>query len=236
MPMSDYKRRLREKVGSTLLLTPGALALIFDDRRRLLLQQRPNGRWCLPGGEIDPGESPADALVREVWEEMGVTVEPVRVAGVFGGPAWHVTYDNGDEDTALDLVFESRITSGTITPDGIEVVDTAFFGAEEIAGLDLSRSDRLILAQAFHSGEAAYFAPPTWTPPADGIRHNGISPYLRGLREQLGNAQIMVAGAGAAVVDERGDVLLQRRGDNDRWGLVGGGIDPDESPANAVVR
>ena len=56
-------------------------------RRGVSLLQRRNddGSWSLPAGAIDPGEGPAQAVVREAYEETGLHVVPEKVAGVFGG-------------------------------------------------------------------------------------------------------------------------------------------------------
>src|SRR5262249_30102470 len=98
MPISEYLRNLRSKVGPTLLLVPSVTGLVFDDDGRVLLVRHSNGGvWVAPGGAIDPGETPQDALVREVWEETGLRVMPKRMCGVFGGPEFHVQYANGDE-------------------------------------------------------------------------------------------------------------------------------------------
>lgn len=59
---------------------------LFDERGRLLLvQQAETGYWSTPGGAVELGETPADAAVREAWEETGLLVEPVALIGVFGG-------------------------------------------------------------------------------------------------------------------------------------------------------
>ncbi len=65
--------RFGERIRKEGVLRPGASALIFDEAREgvLLTRREDNGRWCLPGGGMDPGESAAEACVREVLEEMG---------------------------------------------------------------------------------------------------------------------------------------------------------------------
>jgi len=60
-------------------------AIVLDPAGRLLLVQRANepgaGRWSLPGGRVEPGETDQDAVVREVAEETGLQVRTTRLAG-----------------------------------------------------------------------------------------------------------------------------------------------------------
>src|SRR6185369_5250661 len=67
--------------GTALRSQAGAYALIRDAEDRLLLVRAANGRFYLPGGRIEPGETPEEALVREVEEECGLRV---RVAAPLG--------------------------------------------------------------------------------------------------------------------------------------------------------
>lgn len=67
MPISEYLRGLREKVGRDLLLVPSVTGLVFDGEGRVLLIRHSNGGvWLAPGGAVDPGEAPQDAIVREM--------------------------------------------------------------------------------------------------------------------------------------------------------------------------
>ena len=59
--MSEYVRRLREKVGQDLLFWPAVACLVWGEHDRLLLVRHVEGRWTLPAGAIDPGETPVEA-------------------------------------------------------------------------------------------------------------------------------------------------------------------------------
>lgn len=115
MPASDYILALRARIGHDLLLNPGVAALIPDDHGRILLQRRSDdGTWSLPAGAVDPGEAPAEALVREVWEETGLKVVPVALAGVFSGPEFMHVYPNGDKLCIFNVVFLCRVVGGAL--------------------------------------------------------------------------------------------------------------------------
>ncbi|MDJ0868012.1 MAG: NUDIX domain-containing protein [Myxococcota bacterium] len=165
MGISDHIRRLRERVGHELLELPSATALIFDERGRVLLVHHADtGRWTTPGGAIEPLETPADAVVREAWEETGLRVEPVRVLGVYGGPEFVVRYSNGDETSYLNVVFECRVTGGEARPDGEETLALRWVGPDELDGLGVSDGVRIVLRDAFSDRTRTHFAAPRWSP------------------------------------------------------------------------
>jgi 8-oxo-dGTP pyrophosphatase MutT (NUDIX family) len=74
------------------------------DGRVLVIQRRDNGRWEPPGGILEADESILDGLCREVLEETGLTVEPVRLTGVYKNMARGI----------VALVFLARQTGGTV--------------------------------------------------------------------------------------------------------------------------
>jgi 8-oxo-dGTP pyrophosphatase MutT (NUDIX family) len=163
---SDYLRDLRRKVGNELLLVPSVTAIVFDARRRVLLVRfTEDGSWGAPGGSIDPNEAPADAAVREMWEETGLLVEPVRLLGVYGGPGFRVAYANGDTVSYVMLVFECRPYRGELRPDRVEIREVAYFSRPEIDALALRPWARIVLPQAFATGDQADFESATWQPP-----------------------------------------------------------------------
>jgi 8-oxo-dGTP pyrophosphatase MutT (NUDIX family) len=166
MPISPYMAGLRAKIGHDLLTATAASVSVFDqDGRILLVQLADTESWAVPGGAIDPNELPADAAVRECWEETGLLVEPIRLLGVFGGPDFLIEYPNGDVTYYTTIAFEARRISGLCKADGSETLDVRYFTKGECARLAMAPPQRIILARAFSSTSAAYFAPSTWAPP-----------------------------------------------------------------------
>lgn len=136
MALSPYYRRLRAKVGSDLLLMPAVAAVVHDEDGRVLVQRRHDGSWSLPAGAVEPGEQPAQALAREVFEETGLRVRPERLLGVFGGqPGFRSTYPNGHRVEYFVALFECRQMSGTLRPVDGESESLHYFPAEEVPAL-----------------------------------------------------------------------------------------------------
>ncbi|MFC4149790.1 NUDIX domain-containing protein [Micromonospora mangrovi] len=134
MALSPYIARMRARIGPELLLLPGVSGIVRDDAGRLLLVRRSdNGRWSLPAGVVDPGEQPADALLREIHEETGVQATIERVGGVATHP---VVYPNGDVCEYLNVWFRCRAVGGTPTADGDESLEVGWFAPDDLPALD----------------------------------------------------------------------------------------------------
>jgi 8-oxo-dGTP pyrophosphatase MutT (NUDIX family) len=157
MGISPHLRELRGLIGTRLLLLPAVAALVRDGEGRILLQRRSDdGRWNLPAGAVDPGESPADAVVREVREETGLAVRPVRVAGVFGGgDGFRHRYPNGDEAEFTVVVFECEAFGGALGGDDDETAELGWFHLGDRPALTIEYP-----LEAMLSGGPAVFAPP----------------------------------------------------------------------------
>lgn len=134
MGVSGYIARLREHVGHDLILIPGAAALVVDDEGRILVVRRADdGNWGLPCGAIEPGEHPADAVVRETREETGLEVTPEWIAGVFGGLGQRHVYPNRDEIEATTIVFGCTVRGGSFRLQEGETTRLEFVSPETAA-------------------------------------------------------------------------------------------------------
>jgi 8-oxo-dGTP pyrophosphatase MutT (NUDIX family) len=165
MPISPYLKAVREKVDHDLLTMTAVSISIFDSEGRLLLGKDTEMHcWTLPGGAVDPNEQPADAAVRECFEETGLLVKLDTLIGVFGGPEFLVHYPNGDVTYYTTAAFRASIIGGSHRPMDGELSDLTYFSRSECDSLNMSPSSRLISRQAFATASQPYFAPATWTP------------------------------------------------------------------------
>ena len=163
MPISPYVRELRTRIGTTRLLLPSVSAHVFDDAGRLLLvRQRDDGIWSTPGGTIEPDERPADAVVRETWEETGLVVSPTRLLAVYGGPEFVVRYPSGDESQYVIAAFECRPIGGAVSESTDETVAARYWAEADAAALPLAPWLRSVLRSVF--AEDSTFLESQWSP------------------------------------------------------------------------
>jgi len=153
--MSDYYKTLREKVGSELIFMPSVAAIIRNEAGEILFQNKGNGeKWSLPAGAIEPGEAPAEGVVREVWEETGLQVVPKILLGVFGGKDFRYQYPNGHKVEYNVFLFECAIQGGELNPMDSETAELRYFKAKEMPELALPYPKSLFLQE---NHEKTYF-------------------------------------------------------------------------------
>jgi 8-oxo-dGTP diphosphatase len=109
-------------------------AIIRDAAGRLLLIKRGHdpeaGRWSLPGGRVEPGESDTQALVREMREETGLIVQPGPLVGAVERP--------GPGGSVLEIRdYAATVTGGTLAA-GDDAVDARWVAAADVARLALT--------------------------------------------------------------------------------------------------
>ena len=157
MPIPPFVARLRAKVGNDLLLLPCVHAVILDAGGGVLLQRvRDDGKWYCISGVLEPGEEPASGIVREVKEEAGLDVEPVRITGVYASPV--VTYANGNVAQFVGTVFLCRVTGGELAVADDESLEFRYFAAHALP--ELRADHQRFIEDAMSGSEAARFVVP----------------------------------------------------------------------------
>lgn len=122
-----------------------ARGVVFRDDRILLVRERADGRWSLPGGWIDVNESPAEAVVREIWEESGYETRALKLLAVFDKnkhehpPTLYHTYK---------LFFLCELLGGmpthTLETDGVD-----FYAEDDLPELSVTRVTAGQIARLF---------------------------------------------------------------------------------------
>ena len=147
-----------ERVGRQGKLRPGASAIIFDQARQtvLLTRRSDNGRWCLPGGGMDPGESADETCVREVLEETGLDVRVTRLVGVYTSPNILVEYPDGNKIQPVAFSFEAEVVGGELGLSD-ETTDYGYIAVGELDAIDLMEHHKQRIEDALQNQMAAVF-------------------------------------------------------------------------------
>ena len=125
--MSDRKRTL---VVAGLVVRAGRV--LITQRGPVQKQPALALKWEFPGGKVEPGEAPVAALVRELREEIGVTVAVGRI--------WDVLFHPYPDFDLVMLVYACAIVDGE--PRSVEVHDLAWVPPAELSRWDILPADR----------------------------------------------------------------------------------------------
>jgi ADP-ribose pyrophosphatase YjhB (NUDIX family) len=113
----------------------GIRAVVFKDNKILLVKEKMDDKWCLPGGYADTGMLPCEIAVNEVKEESGFDVKPTRILGL-------IDYNKYQEKPfpfdLYQIFMECEIIGGQ-AQTGIETSDVGFFEITELPELSVRR-------------------------------------------------------------------------------------------------
>jgi 8-oxo-dGTP diphosphatase len=130
-------------------------ALIGEAGRVLVTRRRADQplplQWELPGGKLEPGEAPDEALRRELREELAVELEV--------GPIWEVLFHRYPDYDVLMLVYACRLVPGQV-PRCLEVDALAWALPAELDGYDVLPADRPLCARLQREGPPRFCVTP----------------------------------------------------------------------------
>lgn len=109
-----YIEELRAIIGPRRIILNGCIAFIVNPQGQILMQQRkyPYGKWGLPGGLMELGESTEETTRREVLEETGLMLGNLSLFGVYSGKKYLCIAQNGDEFYVVTTVYTTAEYTG----------------------------------------------------------------------------------------------------------------------------
>lgn len=124
-------------------IVPSVTVAVRDAAGRILLVHKiDNDYWALPGGAVDLGESVADAALREIAEETGVTIELTGLVGIYTDPGHVMAYDDGEVRQQFSICFNARLISGMARQDDTEVKAVQWVDPSDVPSVKIHPSMR----------------------------------------------------------------------------------------------
>ncbi|RIJ47707.1 NUDIX domain-containing protein [Maribellus luteus] len=133
----------------------GIRAVVFENEKILLVKEKMDGKWSLPGGYADTGMLPSEIAVNEVKEESGYDVKPLRILGL-------IDYNKHQERPfpfdVYQLFMECEIIGGQ-PQSGIETSDVGFFDITDLPELSERRVTRQQILKMHELYQNKHLAP-----------------------------------------------------------------------------
>ena len=130
--LQDQIAAVRPFIGNDLYIGVGAMAVVENNGRFLLIRRRDTGGWIFPAGFTDLGENVANTAVRETFEETGYHIEIDRLLGVYSHPDYHHIYENGDQVKNVGAVFHAHLVGGQANPQTSEVSEMMWMNKQQV--------------------------------------------------------------------------------------------------------
>ena len=139
-----------DRICKNAPLLVGSSAQILDPsgKKVLLTKRGDNGRWCLPGGQLDSGESVTETCAREVLEETGLDVQVGQLIGIYSNPSMLLSYDDQHQYQLISFHFAVTIIGGELGLSN-ETTEVGYFSLDEISKLDLMEHHQQRITDAF---------------------------------------------------------------------------------------
>lgn len=140
MPTPPFVLDLRRRIGTDLLWLTGVSAVVLHEGA-VLLTLRPSGDWSVVSGILEPGEQPAQAVLRELLEETRVVAEVESLVDIVSQEPFR--YENGDLVQYLDLTFRCLYLEGDARVGDDENLDVRWFALDALPDLTARNRERI---------------------------------------------------------------------------------------------
>jgi ADP-ribose pyrophosphatase YjhB (NUDIX family) len=127
-----------------------------DDGRILMIRRTDNDLYSIPGGQLELGETLAEAAVREVREETGIECEITGVIGLYSDPKHVIAYDDGEVRQEFSICFRATPTGGTLRTSS-ESKEVCWIPKHEIMGLQIHSGILLRISHALEGKTEPFF-------------------------------------------------------------------------------
>ncbi len=146
-----------ERVCKQGRLAVGCSAAVLDSTRQnmLLIRRADSGRWAVPGGYMEPGESFTEACAREVLEETGLHVCVGQLVPVYTSPHVLLDYSNENRFQLVVLHFAAEFVRGSLQTSE-ETTEVGYFTREEIERMEMSAFNRQRVDDGFAAQTATF--------------------------------------------------------------------------------
>ncbi|MEV6622568.1 NUDIX domain-containing protein [Amycolatopsis sp. NPDC051106] len=133
-------------------------AFIQDDEGRILMIRRTdNDLYSIPGGQLELGETLAEAAIREVREETGIESEVTEVIGLYSDPKHVIAYDDGEVRQEFSICFRAKAISGELHTSN-ESKEVLWATTEGLNNLKIHKAIKLRINHALSSVGNTYFS------------------------------------------------------------------------------
>lgn len=142
----DLRKELKNPSRPLIMTSAGTI--IINNEGKILLQQRTdNLKWGFPGGSLELGESFEEAAIREAKEEVGLTLNELKLFNIYSGKKCYHQYPNGHEIYNAAAVFICSDYCGELILDPKETKNAVFFSKEELPKLSEMNPPDIVVFQ-----------------------------------------------------------------------------------------
>ena len=127
-----------------------------DDGRILMIRRTDNDLYSIPGGQLELGETLAEAAVREVREETGIDCEVTGVIGLYSDPKHVIAYDDGEIRQEFSICFYAKRIGGDLRKSS-ESSEVIWVKEKELNTLPIPPSLRMRIEHATSQNANVYF-------------------------------------------------------------------------------